>query len=202
MSNMFQTAGEPMVTDHAEKEQCETSPGDTHDKVEQEEQEDNNNNHIVVDDTVEYLAGSVETFSNSSCSEVSNVVQTTTGRSMKRGAVSPGFFEDVASDFSSESKVRCKAPRKDLFGRLSTVPYARYGKWVVQTTAAEAKSKLHETTCGKVLHILDGSRLPGLESQIPMKIFDIDDACQQFEELMELEPYSGNVKLSFRVEVT
>ena len=36
MSNMFQTAGEPMVTDHAEKEQCETSPGDTHDKVEQE----------------------------------------------------------------------------------------------------------------------------------------------------------------------
>ena len=33
---MFQTAGEPMVTDHAEKEQCESSPGDTHDKVEQE----------------------------------------------------------------------------------------------------------------------------------------------------------------------
>ena len=197
-----------MVTDHAEKEQCETSPGDTHDKVEQEEQEDNNNNHIVVhainevDDTFEYLGGSVETFSNSSCSEVSNVVQTTTGRSTKSVAVSPGFFEDVASDFSSESKVRCKAPRKDLFGRLSTVPYARYGKWVVQTTAAEAKSKLHETTCGKVLHILDGSRLPGLESQIPLEVCHIDDACQQFEELMKLEPYSGNVKLSFRVEVT
>ena len=195
---MFQTAGDP------EPGELEVAP--TEELPEQ--QEDNNTNHIVVhainevDDTVEYLAGSVETFSNSSCSEVSNVVQTTTGRSMKRGAVSPGFFEDVASDFSSESKVRCKAPRKDLFGRLSTVPYARYGKWVVQTTAAEAKSKLHETTCGKVLHILDGSRLPGLESQIPMKIFDIDDACQQFEELMELEPYSGNVKLSFRVEVT
>ena len=200
---MFQTAGEPMVTDHAEKEQCETSPGDTHDKVEQEEQEDNNNNHIVVDDTVEYLAGSVETFSNSSCSEVSNVVQTTTGRSMKRrGAVSPGFFEDVASDFSSESKVRCKAPRKDLFWRLSTVPYAIYGERVVQTTAAEAKSKLHETTCGKVLHIFDGYRLPGLKSQIPLKICHIDDACQQFEELMNLEPCSGSVKLSFRVEVT
>ena len=198
MSNMFQTAGDP------EPGELEVAP--TEELPEQ--QEDNNTNHIVVhainevDDTVEYLAGSVETFSNSSCSEVSNVVQTTTGRSMKRGAVSPGFFEDVASDFSSESKVRCKAPRKDLFGRLSTVPYARYGKLVVQTTAAEAKSKLHETTCGKVLHILDGSRLPGLESQIPMKIFDIDDACQQFEELMELEPYSGNVKLSFRVEVT
>ena len=194
---MFQTVRDP------EPGEVEVAPTE-----ELPEQEEDNNNHVVVhainevDDTFEYLAGSVETFSNSSCSEVSNVVQTTTGTSMKRVAVSSGFFEDVTSDFSSESKLRCKAPRKDLFWRLSTVPYAIFGERVVQTTAAEAKSKLHEITCGKVLHILDGSRLPGLESQIPMKIFDIDDACQQFEELMELEPYSGKVKLSFRVEVT
>ena len=36
MFNMFQTAGEPMVTEQTEEEQGETSPRDTHAKVDQE----------------------------------------------------------------------------------------------------------------------------------------------------------------------
>ena len=36
MLNMFQTAGEPMVTEQAKEEQGETSPGGTHDNVDQE----------------------------------------------------------------------------------------------------------------------------------------------------------------------
>ena len=36
MSNMFQNAGEPMVTEQAEEGQGETSPWDTHDNVDQE----------------------------------------------------------------------------------------------------------------------------------------------------------------------
>ena len=36
MFNMFQTAGEPMVTEQTKEEQGETSPGDTHGNVDQE----------------------------------------------------------------------------------------------------------------------------------------------------------------------
>ena len=37
MFNMFQTAGQPMVTEQAEEGQGETSPGDTHDHLDQED---------------------------------------------------------------------------------------------------------------------------------------------------------------------
>ena len=37
MFNMFQTAGQPMATEQAEEQQGETSPGDTHDNVDQED---------------------------------------------------------------------------------------------------------------------------------------------------------------------
>ena len=37
MFNMFQTTEQPMVTEHAEEGQGETSPGDTHDHVDQED---------------------------------------------------------------------------------------------------------------------------------------------------------------------
>ena len=36
MFNMFQSTEQPMVTEHAEEGQGETSPGDTHDHVDQE----------------------------------------------------------------------------------------------------------------------------------------------------------------------
>ena len=37
MFNMFQTTEQPMVTEHAEEVQNETSPGDTHAHVDQED---------------------------------------------------------------------------------------------------------------------------------------------------------------------
>ena len=36
MFNMFQTAGQPIVTEEAEEGQCEISPGDIHGTVDQE----------------------------------------------------------------------------------------------------------------------------------------------------------------------